>query len=84
MNLVLLTANFPYHPGEQFLEGEIGILAKNFEKILIVPLNPDIFTKDVHPRPFPKMLRSSFFSPKFVKKDKEKEMALQAVGLSQG
>ncbi|MGA2938030.1 MAG: glycosyltransferase [Syntrophobacteraceae bacterium] len=81
MNIILLTANFPYHPGEQFLEGEIGILAKSFEKVLIVPLNLNIFTKDVHPRPVPENVEILLF-PQNLSKTIKKYISLQAAGLS--
>jgi glycosyltransferase involved in cell wall biosynthesis len=50
MNLLFLTSNFPYHPGEQFLEGEINILAQNFNEITIVPLHVDFFSAPNSPK----------------------------------
>lgn len=40
-NLILLTNNFPYGKGEEFLETEIKYLASKFEKIIIITNNPD-------------------------------------------
>lgn len=39
--LVLLTAGFPYGNGETFLENEIPILARYFDKIDIISINPE-------------------------------------------
>ena len=36
MNLLLLTKFFPYGTGEAFLENEIDILSKNYDKIIII------------------------------------------------
>lgn len=53
MNLLLLTSNFPYYPGEQFLESEVDVLARNFDKVSIIPLSLCI-RSDKPPRPVPK------------------------------
>lgn len=39
--LCLHTAHFPYGPGEQFIETEIKYLANAFEKVVIIPANPE-------------------------------------------
>ncbi len=36
MNLILLTSEFPFNHGESFLEDEIEVLAKEFEKIIVI------------------------------------------------
>ena len=41
-NLVLFTSGFPYGYSESFLESEIGFLANAFDKIVIVPKNPNL------------------------------------------
>ncbi len=38
--LILITANYPYGHGEQFLEYEIPNLSGKFDKILIIPASP--------------------------------------------
>ncbi|NEU30309.1 glycosyltransferase [bacterium LRH843] len=37
--VVLLTNNFPYIPGEEFLENEITYLCKSFDEVIIIPVN---------------------------------------------
>lgn len=37
--LVVFTSHYPYYPGEQFFETEIGFLAKEFDKIYLVPVS---------------------------------------------
>jgi len=37
--LVLLTQNFPYFPGEQFLETEIKYLSESFNEVHIIPVS---------------------------------------------
>ncbi|QTC40476.1 glycosyltransferase [Bacillus sp. V3] len=40
-NLILLTSRYPYSPGEEFIHNEVKVLARNFEKIIIVPTNQE-------------------------------------------
>jgi len=81
MKLILLTANFPYHPGEQFLEGEIGILAKSFEKVLIIPLSLSIASNNLSPRPVPENVEVLFL-PQDLSRRYKIQMALQVARLS--
>jgi glycosyltransferase involved in cell wall biosynthesis len=37
--LVMLTNRFPYTPGEEFIETEIEYLSKEFDNILVIPVN---------------------------------------------
>lgn len=46
-NLVLFTASFPYGEGEQFIETEIKILAKNFKTIYLFPLQVYGFKREL-------------------------------------
>tara|TARA_Y100000385_G_C13050126_1_gene619367 strand:+ start:326 stop:1537 length:1212 start_codon:yes stop_codon:yes gene_type:complete len=40
--IILFTSGFPYGYGESFLENEIIYLANTFERVIIVPKNPNI------------------------------------------
>jgi colanic acid/amylovoran biosynthesis glycosyltransferase len=40
-NLILLTAGFPYGDEETFLEMEIEVIAKKFDKVIFLAVNPD-------------------------------------------
>lgn len=58
--LVLFTQNFPYFPGEQFLESEILYLATSFDSIIIVPAN-----SNGSPRPIPHNATVNLASSRF-------------------
>lgn len=38
--LIFLTNTFPFSPGEEFIEAELPILSKHFDKVIIVPSFP--------------------------------------------
>ena len=52
MNLLLLTKFYPYGTGESFVESEIKILAKYYEKIMIIAC--EVTDRDISIRPLPK------------------------------
>lgn len=43
--LVILSNRYPYPPGEEFLQAELEVLSKEFEKIILIPTNRDTANK---------------------------------------
>jgi len=80
MNLLLLTAAFPYHPGEEFIEGEISVLAKIFQKITIVPLFLQFPGKGLPPRSVPPNV-DVLLLPQDLTKQSRRKILLQTTPL---
>lgn len=51
MRLLLLTYGFPYGDGEEFLETEMPILAREFAEVVIVPFGHDVQSDTIRPLP---------------------------------
>lgn len=47
MKLLLLTARYPYLPGEEFVETEIGFLVQQFNEVIVVPSRIDGKIRDL-------------------------------------
>lgn len=43
--LILITQNYPYYPGEQFIETEIKYLSKAFDKVHVIPAVANLSNK---------------------------------------
>jgi glycosyltransferase involved in cell wall biosynthesis len=83
MNLLLLTANFPFLPGEHFLENEIGLLAKVFERVSVFPFSWKVGANGLPPRTVPEnvdILRVSLPASRYS----IGKMGLRTAGLSGG
>jgi len=59
--LLLITNDYPYPPGEQFLETEIETLRRHFTGIDVVPVNHVYRRSKPHPRPVPPEVRIMSF-----------------------